>query len=64
MGLVYPANTPSDIESNPKLKNLGYVTENDSGIDVNLLTLRIDPEGIIEEASNQVFIQKIKQILG
>ena len=63
VGLVYPANTPDDTQSNPKLKNLGYAMENDSGIDVNLLTLRIDPDGIIEEASNQIFIQKIRQML-
>ena len=63
VGLVYPANTSDDSESIPNLEGLGYAMENNSGIDVNLLTLRIDPEGIIEEASNEIFIQKIKQML-
>ena len=63
VGLVYPANTSVDLDSNAKLKNLGYTIESNSGIDVNLLSIRIDPEGIIEEASNQVFIQKIKQMV-
>jgi 5-methylcytosine-specific restriction endonuclease McrBC regulatory subunit McrC len=63
VGLVYPANSFEASSTTPKLMNLGHFKNHENGIDVNLLTLRIDPEGIREEAKNQIFSQKIKQLI-
>ena len=63
VALVYPSTSNQVIEEVPHYTGLGFHPDEDHGISVYVLTIRIDPKGIKEELAGHGINQKITQIL-
>ena len=63
VALVYPSTNNQVIEEIPHYTGLGFHPDEDHGIFVYVLTIRIDPKGIKEELAGHGINQKITQIL-
>lgn len=62
VALVYPSTNNQIIGEVPHYTGLGFHSEEDQGIFVYVLTIRIDPKGIKEELAGEGLNQKIMQI--
>jgi len=61
--LVYPVSSEQQISELPYYAGLGFFNNEQSGIPVYILTIRVDRKGIISEVNGKGLLKKINQIL-